>query len=366
MAIAKPESLIKTRVLKLVILLEVVMLLGLFTSISGVKATSRPHFCAICHEMLPEYNTWAASSHNQISCVSCHIRPGLANLVIYKVKSITVVKKHILQDYLLPITIIEPIPNDNCQSCHSLQRRMTPRGDINIPHDKHIKGRVTCVECHSGVAHGGIAERQLTIGGDFTKWNPDLARLEMNPKNTSINMRTCLTCHRDRGAKVRCEACHTEIVEPPSHDESDWLKTHGPLAIRDIKGCDRCHSYTRPAGLVPEQGKATEYARGNSFCVECHGKRPAGHTGRWKQDHSRTGPEAKQGCLTCHSNQMPGSYEPVVAKTYCSACHIQRHRNFNRANHPISLPMKAVIVPVCTQCHSTRTCGQCHYLEPQK
>ena len=41
----------------------------------AVPLTSHPKFCASCHNIKPSYDSWVASSHKEVTCVDCHVRP---------------------------------------------------------------------------------------------------------------------------------------------------------------------------------------------------------------------------------------------------------------------------------------------------
>ena len=39
--------------------------------------TSQPTFYAGCHTIAPSYESWVKSSHREVVCVACHVRPGI-------------------------------------------------------------------------------------------------------------------------------------------------------------------------------------------------------------------------------------------------------------------------------------------------
>ena len=53
----------------------------------AIPLTDHPEFCAGCHPIAPSYKSWAKSSHKDVSCVTCHVRPGLHGWLIDKVWS---------------------------------------------------------------------------------------------------------------------------------------------------------------------------------------------------------------------------------------------------------------------------------------
>ena len=43
----------------------------------AIPITNHPTFCASCHTIAPSYESWAKSSHREVTCVACHVRPGI-------------------------------------------------------------------------------------------------------------------------------------------------------------------------------------------------------------------------------------------------------------------------------------------------
>ncbi len=46
--------------------------------------------------MAPEYTTFTASAHSEITCVQCHIKPGFINMMTHKVISLKEVYHHVM------------------------------------------------------------------------------------------------------------------------------------------------------------------------------------------------------------------------------------------------------------------------------
>ena len=42
-----------------------------------MEVTTKPQFCRSCHIMEPYVDSWADSSHKNVTCVDCHYEPGL-------------------------------------------------------------------------------------------------------------------------------------------------------------------------------------------------------------------------------------------------------------------------------------------------
>ncbi len=323
----------------------------------GRYLLNRSNSCGFCHEMKPEIVTWQASAHSKIECSECH--GSVTGKLAYRNGFFKEVASHFQNAYLLPITMDRPISNLRCMKCHSGKRHVSPSGDLKIPHDKHTQKGISCSECHRGVAHGNLALRQLTIDGNFNRWTPAVGREEMTGVNTGISMTACLECHRSKRVTLSCEACHREIVKPADHKVSDWAKLHGKLARKDIKSCDKCHSYTVDFEITNIKDAVTEYVQTNTFCRECHLKRPQDHSDQWSAMHGAAANSDKKGCFVCHSRTRPmTSFKGT--KTFCTQCHQGKHLNFNREVHPIPVPPGTKPGLSCQQCHSLKVCTRCH------
>lgn len=343
--------------------------------LSGValKVTSTPQFCGSCHEMTPEVATWQASSHSKVSCVACHIEPGIESLVKHKIGSLKQLYEHLTNTVPEIIVMPHQIKDEACIECHSMARKVTTSGDILIPHDKHLEQGIACVACHGGVAHGFVAQRGLNQKKDFGTWTSNKAEQVMNFDETKLAMEVCLTCHEqvnvgkkpwlehqeqnelavhptsevsepavkvstgDLKAPMNCSACHSESMTPDNHENEGWKTTHGISASQDVLDCASCHSRQKERVLLTEKTKVEDYARSNIFCASCHAKRPVLHlTGKeeWLPAHPSTiRDKGPTNCLTCHDidkvtqkaqstlTLLPEQVLPSPNTVYCNQCH---------------------------------------------
>lgn len=299
------------------------MFLSIFT-IGLLKFTSTPSFCgSYCHEMLPEFTTWEVTSHSNISCVTCHIKPGAINLITHKMGSMLELVHHVANTYETPIAMkTEKVENEICESCHSENRESTPSGDLIIPHDRHNAKGVMCIACHAGVVHGTIAARGVAENkDDYETWNVSKAEEQTKLRYTRPRMKTCMNCHIQRKVTTACEACHTVITLPDNHTDPKWKTNHGLTARADYKACAKCHSEEDYVQTTGGDNVVGEFATKTEFCYSCHNKRPAGHTDMWLAIHkSKVLEKGRQNCIVCHSIEKvkPGSNS---TETYCNKCH---------------------------------------------
>ncbi len=336
----------KKQLLKILVLFICLLAIG---AIGATQAPSASFVCQGCHEMKPEIVTWQASSHAKIACIQCHTEIDAGHFLQIK---------HFTKKYYLPIQVKEPVPESVCQNCHSLNRTVTPRGDLIVPHQKHEKEGISCTECHIGVAHGGIAERQETIDGDFNRWNDVTGRQNMSWQYKTLSMEQCLTCHKERKGPQDCEACHSRIVPPPSHQTKDWIQkgVHGQDAFKNLDSCNECHSYSLNLVRVQMDDKVGSYARSNSFCVDCHSKKPPSHNIKPFLHGGRASMD-QRGCLVCHEKTTTKKAN-VATKTVCISCHKKQHSMPNF--HPVPIQSGAGLIPSCYKCHSKNNCSKCH------
>ncbi|HVJ48053.1 cytochrome c3 family protein [Desulfitobacterium sp.] len=131
-------------------------------------------------------------------CVTCHINPRITDRLRFSFGLIPKAYQVLTQNYILPLHTGNSVRNDACLQCHTPNRTVTPRNDLIVPHDQHYLNGVYCVDCHKGVTHGQIDERNQTIDGDFQKWTSEFAKQEMASGNLRIGMRECMECHQTK------------------------------------------------------------------------------------------------------------------------------------------------------------------------
>ncbi|WP_223592174.1 cytochrome c3 family protein [Neobacillus bataviensis] len=346
----------------------------------GVESTSSSKFCSSCHEMKPEYYTWKASTHSEVDCVKCHIGSGTKEYAQSKANGLLQVYKKATQTYTAPIRMPKEIPDSACESCHDVSKRdVTASGDIIIPHDKHKNKDIECIQCHNGVAHGKIADRKMTFQTDYDKWDSKTGVSAMADfKFIRPDMDTCVECHKARKVTTECSACHKTGMLPKSHEKADFkTKTHGKLAAENLKKCQQCHndmskeplkgyddpsvidSFLNKDNTLAKQKNQYDYAKENTFCKDCHSKRPASHDSSFFSSHGSIASKNQKSCVACHD--VKKSSTVTGNQVNCSSCHPSKHSQKNfKENHPI--PLEGVKRPSakCYTCHSKPKCTECH------
>jgi nitrate/TMAO reductase-like tetraheme cytochrome c subunit len=360
------------------------LFLAVFFGLSfvGLETTSSSEFCASCHEMKPEVYTWKASTHSEVDCTSCHTDPVFKKIAKDKAQGVVeALKKQSSGTSAAPIRMPGEIPDSACESCHDvLKREVSPSGDIIIPHDKHKTKDVECIQCHSGVAHGKIADRKMTFTTDYDKWDSKVGTAAMaDTKFIRPDMDTCIECHKARKVTTECTACHTTGMFPKSHNKADFKNvTHGIQAKNDLKDCNVCHKdmSSEPLDDFKEVSTLTkylnknkdtikkkshyDYAKANTYCRDCHSKRPESHGSYFLKEHGALATLDKQKCLACHEVQR--SSNSAISQVACGSCHPSSHtRNKEwRKRHPVPVAANQKLTDYCFTCHSETTCKACH------
>ncbi|WML41189.1 NapC/NirT family cytochrome c [Neobacillus sp. OS1-2] len=367
------------KVIKIATLTLLFLALFSFAGFFGLEATSSSKFCSSCHEMKPQYYTWKASSHSEVDCVNCHIEPGAKNYAKAKGNGFVELYKKQTDTYIAPIKMPNLIPDEACESCHNMKSRdVTPSGDIIIPHNKHKTEGIKCVQCHSGTAHGKVADRKVTYKSDYGKWNEKLGTsLMSNTKFTSPQMDTCMECHEARKVSVECKTCHETTMVPKNHKTDEFKNGgHGKIQPNDLKKCEQCHSYmsTEKYDLFKEDPvyqkflkgdttnstnvTVTQYAKTNTFCKDCHGKKPTSHKiASFTTKHGSLSKDTQK-CFTCHDNRIVS--DSPVTTVQCASCHPSSHGDTFKEKHPFKLAENQKYDKSCLKCHVEKTCSKCH------
>lgn len=330
--VRRPRYIIWTGVVCLVLAAVVVVALGV---------TSSRWFCADgCH--LVQDDTIIAyqhSSHNQISCIACHIPVNAdpVTFLIHKVEAGLGVIPTLRKTYELPLNPEDEValskvkmPETVCTQCHNLAtRNITPSPGIIIDHAAHSNAGYQCTVCHNRVAHPE----------DFTLTLPG------NAKHADfMKMDACFRCHGlTSGAKApgQCAVCHPKDfkLKPDFHLVAGFYpKGHAELGKADgekvAKGEEEAKKVAAAGGTGNEVKIPTMAEVSN--CGTCHVKATF--------------------CDKCHGMQMPHPAEfkdPSLSGKTLS----------DPAGHPVVSKAKATAAK-CEFCHhqsKTEFCNECHH-----
>lgn len=338
--------------------------------------TNSPTFCASCHEMAPEYTTYTASAHNQISCVQCHIKPGFTNMITHKMISLKEVYYHVTG---VPKQIVqtehEAVSNENCLQCHSKNRLVTASGDLKVNHKGHIEEGVPCISCHAGVVHAKIAARGINTEEVRGKYTEESAQKVMEKKYMAPNMGTCIDCHDkvNNGEKPWKDVAYLvppnpehggEETEEPKKESGEAATEASTEATTEGEHAEATEAETLTAHEQKTQdiilqaiGKQQKDVKLSMACETCHKKVkvPQSHKVEgWNGQHGDTAFKELDKCINCHEDskwirEIPkedlitllkmknakketGKYVPNITlvkdesriNKFCSACHSSR------------------------------------------
>jgi len=201
----------------------------------AVPLTSHPKFCASCHTVRPSYDSWVQSSHKEVTCVACHVRPGLKGWLHDKAWAGT-------KDLMItlfgtptdPHNLEATVSSDMCLSCHRHVLKTSEVAPRDLPppvkdvglimsHRSHMEAFTKrgqgegCTTCHSRVVHEKpikgypIVIPRGHVSADAKPWHPG------HPEGTVLWKKTfhdCFQCHDGKTeyeGKVlsrKCETCH--------------------------------------------------------------------------------------------------------------------------------------------------------------
>lgn len=228
---------------------------------------SQPAFLTRFPSLAAEHETWAGSVHNGVACQKCHVRPGIGPQTQYSAK--------MLGEFYLTMVLRDREPkllktpaNASCGStmCHFQLRTVSATGDLRIPHRAHVNAlEMKCVTCHEFLVH------------------------ELSPEGKhKPRMTACLSCHNGQTAKNGCTTCHTDKAAPEGHQAKDWVVVHASRQAQE--DCKSCHAWVE------------------DWCVECHTRKPASHTAKWRSEHGAVVKD-RRNCDACHTGD------------FCERCH---------------------------------------------
>jgi nitrate/TMAO reductase-like tetraheme cytochrome c subunit len=315
---------------KMFILVTGTLLFVLVAAVTVIFLTTAP----VYDVMTPEVVTWQISSHSQIRCADCHMEQGVGQIITEKLQGEKAFKK------------ANEITDAACVRCHAIEtRNFTLTGDLIIPHALHGEKGVLCVKCHSGVVHGNISGRKVSVGNSTT-WTIEEGKKNMTPEFVRPDMDICVDCHLNppkygvQGVKTvtwACEACHKNINTPKNHRAPNWLRTHGLDAVGQLVGCVDCHdvgitvSETKPK-LAADGTKNNKLKKGflakdvawtNEFCIDCHSQKPKDHQNRmsWMPNHKNSAAaKGMKNCVACHTVMKPKAGEALKSPAKIVAC----------------------------------------------
>ncbi len=146
----------------MLVTLIVIVVLGV-GAYAGMHYTSRPQFCATCHEIAPQAASYENSPHANagVECLDCHAKPGTLGYIKRKVASYKEVYEQVTNQ--VPAKIEWTPHLDSCLDCHSGKnskfpnaRNITLTSGPNAPainHKPMLDASINCLGCHQKIGH---------------------------------------------------------------------------------------------------------------------------------------------------------------------------------------------------------------------
>jgi len=323
-----------------------------------MQVTTRPQFCRSCHNMVPYYESWATSSHNNVSCVDCHYEPGLLETFEGKFKALSQLAK-----YVTATEGTKPwaeVSDYSCMrsGCHSerLLEGEIQFGRIRFDHRHHLIGlergkKLRCTSCHSQIVQGSHVTvtptscflchfKESKYGKPLNDCNichgPPADAIDLGGfvfKHSDYLKRgvKCASCHGDvtRGTgdvpRERCGSCHNKQAHLDRYGDVEFM--HKNHVTDHSVNCLECHMEIQH-GLPPRE----QHFRGQ--CTNCHqGTHTApadvyqGSGGVGVENEPSAMYLARVTCNGCHREPFPGAPVPVGGATFkadplaCIDCH---------------------------------------------
>jgi cytochrome c nitrite reductase small subunit len=288
-----------------------VVILSLIISVAIDIAAHVPRYCASCHQMKRAHQSWRSSTHDDVTCIRCHERPGLAGEAEVVVSQLGMVVSYAL-DPKGPGPDSATVAEEGCRRCHRAIQTGVVGSRTRIPHKQVAE--LLCATCHLRSGH--------------TK-GPQVAATAMNSCTT--------TCHREGGQTTKCATCHPRggFTLDTSSGAAGYPKA--AISIRECDGCHpierctACHGLHMPHPIDYNTGRrharagftdkrlCFEQCHTPADCLKCH-TAVRYHGPDWAQMHGKT---ATAGCnYACHhQNYVMHTRDALPSVEFCDNCH---------------------------------------------
>ena len=229
------------RIPKIAVIVITLAILGVVAAAVAIPLTNHPKFCASCHTIKPSYDTWVASTHKEVTCVACHVRPTPEGFIEDKViKGVHDVWVTWFGTPKKPEDLQSTVYSEVCLSCHRNMLRISELAPRDLPdpvkkvglimeHRRHMeafqkrgKGE-GCTTCHATVVHSRPYKGYpIVIPRGHIKLDelPAAEQAALEASMVKVH-RTwdCLRCHdgkQEYKGKVvsrKCLTCHTQTAD---------------------------------------------------------------------------------------------------------------------------------------------------------
>lgn len=263
--------------------------------------SSKPQFCAGCHEMRPAYNLSPKTSHKNIGCLSCHQEPGLTGIFIEKWQLAEMLTAKI---GMAGDVMSGRVADESCLRCHEdITKAVKTVGSIRIKHKEPVQAGYKCTDCHFSKKTFHAAKRKLDKFG----------------------MSRCVDCHNQKKASAECGVCHIQGNSVTKNvNRTDYPMVNLPDTVfcnncHSKKLCLKCHTSQMPHdGEWKSAGHAMDAFISKDVCWQCHRQfdcrkchtRTSPHIEGWVKNHGLASKSSPSSCSSCHEMEV-----------FCLTCH---------------------------------------------
>lgn len=346
---------------KVVILVVAAVIVTIITTSAFIEATSQPGFCVSCHVMQPYFDAWRTSTHHKVTCVTCHVPPGVEGTIKHKFMAFSMVANYATGLYRRSKPWAE-IDDASCLrgGCHETRLLKSTENfkGVIFDHRPHLEQprrdrRLRCTSCHAQIVQG--EHISVTEGTCF------LCHFKPDSTGCMTDLARCTHCHKPPtgpaaadtafdhtvvlARHVDCQSCHATVVTgdgyvPPErcsscHAKTEHIQRYGDLEfvhrmhVTEHKvECLQCHIAIRHGFKVAAEKEPFQQ------CAACHGELHNPMEAVWKGElpgvaHTPSAmAQSGMTCVSCHAEQIGQDEEGGKLGTpVCTPCH---EKSYNR------------------------------------
>ena len=285
---------------------------GTYTS---VKYMDSNQFCGtVCHTvMTPEYTAYKNSPHSRVECVNCHIGPGAAWFVQYKLSGIGQVFAVTFNTYHRPIPSatrsLRP-SQDTCEQCHWPDKFQEDKLKVirRFDEDEHNTEKVTVL-----MMHIGTKIHKAHVGKDIEYIAADSARQDI----PWVSANGVVFKTRDVAGERRrmdCIDCHNR----PTHA----FDMPGPAVDAALESgeLDRSIPFVKRDAVLQLTGKKP-IAQAPAAVKRIYGRNNYPEMMiSWGAYPNNLGHDQFPGCFRCHDDSHKNDAGKTITQD-CATCH---------------------------------------------
>ena len=289
---------------------------GVLTATNGYYGPDDGERCARCHEIRPMVDSWAASTHRDVTCAECHgssLTGDIDTHLEYLSRWLVHRRGQSPEQIRVKHTDVAALVG-RCATCHAEQHadwKSGPHGVtysrlfLDKAHNTNQKLMDDCLRCHGMHYDGGIRKLVAPLDREGP-WQLIDAVMYDEPATP------CLACHSvhrsgEPSASGREGAPEPVEEEEPGVPSLAFFDRRGgePVPVKDLP-MPAMRDGDRLVDVGPDQRQA--------LCYQCHAPR-AGYQVFSGDDRTPTGVHEGLSCLACHGTHK------MTTRTSCASCH---------------------------------------------